>query len=182
MPIALRLQPARRFIGVALLATLLASPLTAASPGVAVLRTAAWSPADTVREGAGEFEVLLCAARLQREHRVAGLVGVGDRHGLFLSGAERALRHLALQGVPVAKLARGGDVAADPEAIFLDATGLTEVEASAVLKKCLERHGPPPVAANPARPSPSELAAVRAHLKPYRDAFTLAAAPRVAAK
>jgi hypothetical protein len=36
---------------------------------------------------------------------------VGDRHGLFVQGAERALRLLALKGVPVAKLATGGDLA-----------------------------------------------------------------------
>jgi hypothetical protein len=135
-----------------------------------------------VREGAGEFEVLVCAARLQREHAVAGLIGVGDRHGLFLQGAERALRHLTLTGVPVAKLANGGDLASDPDSLFLDATGLSETQASAVLKKCLERHGPPPSAKNPSKPTTQEIAAVRAHLEPFREAFAFAGAPRVAVK
>lgn len=160
-------------------ALLLAGSLAAAPAQVAVLRTAAWSPGDTVREGAGEFEVLLCAARLKKDARPAGIVAAGDRHGLFLQGAERALRELALAGFPVAKLPRGGDLAPDPEGIFLDASGLTEEQAQTVLIRCLERHGKPPVAANAAHPKPAELAAIRAHLAPFRNALALARAPQL---
>lgn len=180
MPITHPTQSMRRWLGGIALAAVIASPLAATSTGVAVLRSAPWSPGDTIREGAGEFEVLVCAAQLKRDHTTAGLVGIGDRHGLFLQGAERALRHLALSGIPVVKLASGGDLAADPEAIFLDASGLSSAAAAKLLQHCLERHGAPPVAANPSRPSPKELAAVRAHLAPFRDAFSLAAAVRVA--
>ena len=180
MPITHSPSALRRWLGGLTLATALASPLSAASPGVAVLKSAAWSPGDTVREGAGEFEVLVCAARLQKNHALAGVVGIGNRHGLFLHGAERALRRLALSGVPVAKLATGGDLAPDPDAIFLDATGLSELQATALLKQCLERHGAPPVAANPANPTARDLAAVRTHLLPFREAFALAGAVRVA--
>lgn len=172
----------RRRLAALLGAALLASSLAAAPAGVAVLRTAAWSPGDTVREGAGEFEVFVCAANLKRANDTTGLVGVGDRHGLFLSGAERALRHLALKGVPVAKIARGGDFAADPEELFLNASGLAEADAAALLKKCLERHGAPPAAANPARPTAAELTAIREHLKPFRAAFAVATAPQLASR
>jgi L-asparaginase len=158
----------------------LASPVGATPPGVAVLRAAVWSPGDSIRDGAVEFEVLMCAARLQRSHRAAAIVGVGDRHGLFVAGAERALRMLTLRGMPVAKLARGGDVAADPDQLFLDATGLTEAEASSVLVRCLEHHGTPPPAANPEQPTTRELVAIRAHLQPFREALAVAAAPRLA--
>ena len=183
MPIARSPQPIRRLCGAFGLLAVIATPLTAPpSAGVAVLRAAAWSPGDVVREGAGEFEVLLCAARLQREHRAAGIVGIGDRHGHFLSGAERALRLLALRGVPVAKLARNGEVAADPEQLFLDASGLDETAASRLLRRCLERHGPPPAAANPESPTRHELAAIRTHLQPFREAIALATAPRLAAQ
>jgi hypothetical protein len=181
MPIALTPQAIRRFAGALGLIAVFTSTLTATpAAGVAVLRSAPWSPGDTVREGAGEFEVLMCAARLQRENRAAGIVGVGNRHGLFLTGAERALRLLALRGVPVAKLARNGQVAADPEQLFLDASGLTESEASTLLRRCLEKHGAPPAAANPDQPTARELASIRAHLQPFREAFAVAATPRMA--
>lgn len=129
-----------------------------------------------------EFEVLLRAAQLQHDHRAAGIVGVGDRRGLFVTGAERALRLLALRGMPVAKLSLTGDVAADPDRLFLDATGLTEAEASAVLTRCLERHGPSPAVANPEKPTDRELSAIRAHLRPFQEAIALAAGPRVASR
>lgn len=173
----------RRLLGAWGFAALFALGSLHASPaGVAVLRTAPWSPNDVVREGAGEFEVMLCAARLQQAHRAAGIVGIGNRHGLFLHGAERALRFVALRGVPVAKLTSGGDYAGDPDGIFLDASSLSETEAAALLQRCLERHGGPPAAANPEQPTPRELAAVRAHLQPFREAFAHARAPRLAAK
>ncbi len=180
MPITPITHALCRWLGGLAVIIALTNPL-AATPGVAVLRSAPWSPGDTVREGAGEFEVLVCAARLQKEHAVAGLVGIGDRHGLFLQGAERALRQLALSGIPVVRLATGGDLATDPDAIFLDATGLNSDAAAKLLQRCLERHGAPPAVVNPAKPSQKELAAVRAHLAPFRDAFALAGAVRVAA-
>jgi hypothetical protein len=180
MPIARPTWPHRRWFVSLLLLAASAASVTATPVGVAVLRAAAWSPGDAIRDGAIEFEVLMCAARLQHNHRSAGIVGVGDRHGLFVAGAERALRQLALRGIPVAKLARGGDVASDPDRLFLDATGLTEAEASNVLVHCLERHGTPPAATNPEQPTARELASIRAHLQPFRDALAVAAAPRLA--
>jgi hypothetical protein len=49
-----------------------------------------------------------------------------------------------------------------------------------VLKRCLNRHGSPPTAANPDRPTPGELAAIRHYLVPFREALALAGAPRLA--
>lgn len=180
MPITPLKSSLRRSLLSAAAAIALASPL-AAAPGVAVLKSAPWSPGDTVREGAGEFEVLVSAAQLRRDHALAGVVGIGNRHGLFLQGAERALQHLALSGMPIVKLTTGGDLASDPSGLFIGAHGLRSEEARALLARCLERHGAPPAAANPASPSQKELAAVRAHLAPFRDAFALAGAVRVAA-
>lgn len=181
MPITLLRSSLRRCIFTSVAAVALASPL-AATPGVAVLKNAPWSPGDTVREGAGQFEVLVCAAQLRRVHTLAGIVGVGDRHGLFLQGAERALQHLALSGMPIVKLTTGGDLASDPAELFINAHGLNAGEASELLARCLSRHGAPPTAANPASPTAGELAAIRKHLRPFHDAFVLAQAPTVAAR
>lgn len=180
MPITRLLQPIRVSALALLLTGSLAVSAHAATPGVAVVRAASWSPGDTVREGAGELEVLICAAKLQREHPVAGIVGIGNRHGLFVQGAERALKYLAMSGVPVAKLARGGDLAPDPAEIFIDASGLTEEQASAILVRCLDRFGAPPRAANPEHPNTKEILAVQNHLRRFREVFSLEAAPHVA--
>jgi hypothetical protein len=126
------------------------------------------------------MEVLCEVASLQKAHRAVALIAVGDRHGLFTHGAENALRFAALQGVPVARLAPGGEVARDPDDLFLDCGRLSESEASAVLARCLDRHGSPPVAADPDRPTPVELAAIRRYLAPFREALGLAGAPRLA--
>jgi hypothetical protein len=180
MNAATALRLLRGALLVALGCTALAGPAQARGAGVAILRAAAWSPGDAARDGAIEFEVLMSAARLQHAHRSAGIVGVGDRRGLFVAGAERALRMLALRGLPVAKLSRDGDVAADPDQLFLDATGVSETEASAILASCLDRHGPPPAVLDAENPTERELKAIRTHLQPFRDALALEAAPRVA--
>jgi len=162
----------------------LASVCAAAAPsvGVAVLHPAAWSPGDSVRDGAGEFEVLLCVARLQHAHAAAGLVSVGDRNGTRPCGGERALRRAVLTGVPVVKLAPGGEMAADPEQLFIDARHLTEDQAGRLLRQCLERFGAPPVATDPERPTARELAAIRSHLRRFHEAFVVESDALVAVK
>ena len=152
----------------------------APSVGVAVLHSAEWSPGDNVRDGAGEFAVHLRVAQLQREHRAAGLVSVGDHNGLLRSGGERALRRVVLTGVPVVKLARGGSVAPDPETLFLDAGTLDEARATRVLTRCLELYGAPPIAADPEHPTAGELTVIRAHLRRFQEMFARENTPLVA--
>jgi hypothetical protein len=155
---------------------------TSDSPvGIAVLHAAPWSPGDSARDGAGEFEVLLRVAQLKRAHRISGLISVGDRHGMRPCGGEQALSRVALSGVPVVKLARGGEVASTPDDLFLDARSLSEEQAKVTLEHCLKRFGVPPAAVDPESPTQQELASIRAHLSRFREAFDLASAPRLAA-
>jgi hypothetical protein len=84
--------------------------------------------------------------------------------------------------MPVVKLTTGGDLASDPAGLFINAHGLRSEEASALLSRCLARHGAPPAAANPASPTAGELAAIRKHLRPFHHAFVLAQAPTVATR
>jgi hypothetical protein len=162
---------------------LTALPGVAAKPanvGVAILPAAPWSPLDSARDGAGEFEVFLRVAQLRRTCQAAALVSVGDRNGVRRSGGEKALAHAALSGLPVARLAPGGVVAALPLGIFLDGGTLSPEHTQRVLEQCLSRHGAPPAAADPERPTDRELAAIRAHLQPYQAALNLAASSVVA--
>ena len=167
-------------IGVVLLVRGIA--LAGPSAGVAVLQPAAWSPDDAARRGAGELEVLLHLARLRQDYVVAGLVSIGDHNGMRLAGGELALRHAALSGVPVAKLARDGSVAADPDALFLDGGRRDANQVARVLVHCLEQFGPSPVAANPDRPTARELDAIRAHLRKFQEALVADDRPRLAAR
>ena len=171
---------ARVFIRVSLALWFVNAARGEPSVGVAVVHGADWSLGDTVRDGAGEFAVHLRVAQLQHAHTAAGLVSVGDHNGILRCGGERALRRVVLTGVPVAKLARGGTVAPDPDALFLDAGALDEARAARVLAHCLELYGAPPAAANPEQPDAGELAAIRAHLRPFQDAFARENPPLVA--
>jgi hypothetical protein len=149
--------------------------------GIAVLHSTTHGPGDALRDGAGEFVILLRVAQVQRTSRAAGIVSVGDRNGT-LQGGERALRQAALSGVTVVKLAPAGEVAPSPDDLFLDAGHLTEQEASRLLARCLERFGAPPAAAHTERPTGSELAAIQAHLQRLRDLFSRENGLRVAAQ
>lgn len=156
------------------------SAAESAAPKVQVVRAPAWSQGDAVKEGAVEFMVLIEVARLGREQAGGGLVGVGDRRGLFGPGAEQAMQQAVLRGVPVVKLAAGGRVLPAPHGLFLDGSGLSEQEACSVLARCLEKYGaPPPVGETAAEP---ELGRLRAHLRHYQDEFTLAAGTRLAVR
>lgn len=170
-----------RWLAVGLAVTLAATALPAGErAAVAVVHDAPWSPGDLAREGAGEFSVLLNLAQVRREHALAGLVGVGNAHGVFQTGAERALRFAVLSGVPVVKVTLRGDVAACPDGLFIDAGTLPEAEASRLLAAALEHCGPAPRAHNPASPTAAELAAIRAHVGRLQAQFALARGPQLA--
>ncbi len=184
MPIA-RPYPSRTglVIAAALVAAAVLSPVRGETPAaVGVIRNAAWSPGDVAREGAGEFAVLLQVAQLRQAPGSAGLLGVGAPRGVFAPGTERALRFAVMSGVAVVKLAPGGDVAACPDKVFIDAGLLGEAEAQRVLADALERHGAMPRAANPAQPTPRELAATSAHVQRLQDHFNAAQPVLVASR
>jgi len=144
---------------------------------VAVLRTGSWPEGDAVREGAAEFVVLLEIARLRHEPGEIGLVAVGDRRGLFSTGAEEALRRAVLQGVPVVKLAAKGHVLPAPHGLFLDGGMLSEDEAQRMLAHCLEKFGALPVVA-----SGRSESRLRELLQQYQNEFSLAAGLRLASR
>lgn len=169
--------PWRAHLLVGLLVSL--SPVVFAGPApnaaIGVVRNVAWSPGDVQREGACEFEIFLTVAQLRQNHRHVGLVGIGNHNGRLSVQAEQALENVALRGVAVAKLApEGGSVARSDEALFVDAGTLSETKACQLLQTCIERFGPLPAAANPSRPTPAELSAIRRQLRNYQGAFSTA--------
>lgn len=154
-----------------ILGVCLASELAASEPAVAVLYGSAWSPGDSARDGAAEFEVLLCAARVRQAAPLAGIVGVGARRGSFPPAAELALERVAHMGVPVVRLASNGTLSANDGDVFIEAGSLTPTDAKRLLSECLQRCGPLPAAIDPTRPTKKEKAAIQAKLAEYQLQF-----------
>ncbi len=178
----MRFRPLPRLllVGFALATVTIAS--AAARPpsaAVAIIRSVEWSPGDVARDGAGEFAVYLQVAQLQRANGAAGVVAIGDKNGRLRDGSEQALRRLVHTGVPVVKLSSSGHRAATDHILFLDGGVLAPDSASDILAASLQRHGPPPCAANAKAPTPAELAAIQAHLQPFQAALTSASATSV---
>lgn len=153
---------------------------SAAAAPICVVRAPAWSQGDPVKEGAAEFMVLIELARLSQQPGRGGFVGIGDRRGLFGPGVEQAMQQAVLRGVPVVKLAAGGQVLAAPHGLFLDGSTLSEQEACAVLARCLDKYGALPVVGDAA--AGADLTRLREQLKRFQDEFTLAAGTRLAAR
>lgn len=149
-------------------------------PAIAVVESAAWSPDDPARDGASEFEVLLCTARLLSEYPLSGFVTVGNRHGALLPGTESALHRVIHMGLPVVRLARDGNVEKSSSDLLIAAGDMTPAEAQSVLGSCLLRYGALPPANDPARPTHAELTAIRERLSLYQESFDVHASARLA--
>jgi hypothetical protein len=178
-------MPISRRSWVCLLSLLLAGGIAltspcAAEPAVTVLYGTKWSPGDAARDGAAELEVFLCAANVQRANALAGIVGVGPRHGAFSPAAEGALQHVAHRGIPIVRLAAAGPFPAHDGDVFVEAGSLSPAEAKRTLEECLARFGAPPAAADPARPTREETAAIQAKLALYQVRFNARNAALVA--
>lgn len=149
-------------------------PQAGAEPAVAIIRHSRWSPSDPVRDGAREFEIYLTTASLVRDHRLAGIVGVGNKLGRLTPDAEQALKRSVLMGLPVAKVAASGSVEVDAENLLIEAGSLSEVDASRLLSQCILRYGTLPPCADPANPTADELAAIHEQLIRFQTAFSAA--------
>lgn len=148
-----------------------------ALPEIAVIHGAHWSPNDSQRDGAGEIEILLCAARLVNSHPLSGVVGIGNSHGTFIPSTDNALQMTACMGIPVARLGRH---LRNDQDLFIEAGATSPEEARRLLAICLLRYGAPSPAADPAHPSASEATAIRAKVRLYQSVFDTEGSVRVA--
>lgn len=156
------------------------SVFAATEPAVELVFGTAWSPNDSARDGAAEFELLVCAARLRQSGPLGGIVGVGKTHGAFSPAGEVALQRIAYMGLPVVRVASIGSLPAHPGDAFIEAGSLSPAEARRVLLQCLARYGAPPAAKNPARPTAEESAALQTKLVLYQKHFDESNAVQVA--
>lgn len=152
----------------------LPATFTIAAEPVAVIEDAVWSPGDASRDGAAEMDVLLKLAQLQHAHRSVGLIGVGDRRGVFQEGTQRGFEFAIQRGVPVVRLARESVDAplAREDGWFIDGGSMSANAAAALLNECLKRYGSLPKLSSLQQPSASELRAFRAKLRLFQTEFS----------
>lgn len=144
-----------------------------AAPRVTVVEDAPWSPDDASRDGAAELNVLLHLAQLQHDEPKVGLVGIGDRRGIFQEGTQRGLEFAVRQGVPVVRLARGVPTCSPHENdLFINGGQLSPAAAAKLLAECLERYGALPKSRSPATLTARETQSLRAKLRLYQAEFT----------
>ena len=102
---------------------------------------------DFVRQGAAELDLLMRLVELQQSPGPIGIVGVGNRHGIFQAGVHRALEMAVREGIPVVRLAQNGEPAAAGSCcVFINGGTLSVAEAELLLKQCLAEFGPLPQA------------------------------------
>lgn len=121
--------------------------LAAVSPQVAVITEEVRLPGDHRQEIAAEMAVLIQLARLQdAPSNQVGVIGVGNRHGVFHAGTHRALSFAASQGMLVVRLAANGaqTAPAPTDTSFIDGGRMGSDQAADLLAQCLERFGPLP--------------------------------------
>lgn len=123
-----------------------------------------------------EAEVDLIAAidyRL-RTAPLAGFVIEGSSpYGRMMSESRQRIMLRAIHcGMPVVRVGRGNnDGFAPPADRWLGGRNLTSTKARMLLLACLMKFGSLPVAADPDRPTPAEIAAVRDKLAAYQAVF-----------
>lgn len=172
IPGALNSIMPRRFL-ILVSAMIILSTSALASSRVAVIEDAPWSPNDASRDGAAELQVMLQVAQLQVGHEAVGVVGVGDRRGLFQDGTQRGLEMAVKHGVPVVRLARGTQPClTGVDDFFINGGMLSPGAASDLLAECLIRHGALPSVRSAGQPSAEELLALRRKLQLYQAEFT----------
>jgi hypothetical protein len=143
-------------------------------PGIAVLATDAWSPGDPTRDGARNFKVLLTVAKLIQSHPLVGVIGIANRNGLLPPEAKQALTRSVLMGVPVVTVASQNPIRHDHDQLFIEAGGMSEVEARTLLSQCMLRFGNLQPSADPSHPSEAELSTLRRQVRQYQDSFNAA--------
>jgi len=149
--------------------------VSTAIPKVTIVKHARYLPEDASGDPAAEVDILARIEKNLREAPLAGFVAEGSAPFASMSNAvEAALKRATLSGIPVVKVGRGNaEGPVDPARVPLAIAGsnLTATKARLLLMACLLRFGSLPSAADPANPTPAELAAVQARLAEYQAVF-----------
>jgi hypothetical protein len=142
---------------------------------VTIVKHARYLPEDALGDPEAEVDILARIAKNLRQAPLAGFVAEGSAPFASMSNAvEAVLRRATLSGMPVVKVGRGnaeGVVDQARATLAIAGSNLTATKARLLLMACLLRFGSLPPAADPTRPTPAELEAVRAKLAEYQAVF-----------
>ena len=146
-----------------------------AIPTVVFVKSGRYQPDDSAHDAASEVDLL---ARIEKNLAAAPLAGF-VAEGLAPFGSltppiEAALLRAVCSGMPVVKVGRGnaeGIVPRNPPYLYVAGSNLTANKARLLLMASLLKLGAPPPAADPANPTPDELAAIKTKLDQYQAVF-----------
>ena len=149
--------------------------LPTAIPVVTFVKNGRYQPIDSSREAGSEVDLLARIAENLASAPLAGFVGEGSAPFGGLSPAiEAALLRAVCSGMPVVKVGRGnaeGMVPRNPPYLYLSGTNMTANKARLLLMAAMMKLGAPPPAADPANPTPAEIAAIKVKLDEYQAIF-----------
>ncbi|MBI2209980.1 MAG: asparaginase [Deltaproteobacteria bacterium] len=149
--------------------------LAGAIPKVTIVKHARYLPEDSSGDPAAEVDILARIEKNLREAPLAGFVAEGAApFGSMSNSVDAALRRATLSGMPVVKVGRGNaEGPVDPTRVpfCIAGSNLTATKARLLLMACLMKFGSLPHAANPERPTPGELEAVKSKLAEYQAVF-----------
>ncbi|MEK6600831.1 MAG: asparaginase domain-containing protein [Candidatus Binatota bacterium] len=149
--------------------------LAAAIPKVTIVKHARYLPEDHSGDPAAEVDILARLEKNLSESPLAGFVAEGAApFGSMSNSVDAALRRATLSGMAVVKVGRGNaEGPVDPTRVPLCIAGsnLTATKARLLLMACLMKFGSLPPAADPERPTPTELEVVKSKLAEYQAVF-----------
>jgi L-asparaginase len=149
--------------------------LPEAIPTVTFLKTGRYQPSSSSSEAASEVDVLARIEQNLREAPLAGFVAEGSApFGSLTPAIEAALLHGLCSGMPFVKVGRGnaeGMVPRNPPYLYISGSNMTANKARLLLMAAMMKLGALPPAADPATPTPDELAAIKAKLDLYQAIF-----------
>jgi hypothetical protein len=149
--------------------------LPTAIPKVIIVKHARYLPENTSGDAGSEVDILARIDRNLREAPLAGFIAEGSApFGAMSNSVDSALKRATFSGMPVVKVGRGNaggfvDKSRDPLAI--GGSNLTATKARLLLMACLMKLGCLPLAADPGKPTPDEIAATKAKLEEYQRIF-----------
>jgi hypothetical protein len=149
--------------------------LGSAIPQVSFHKSGRYSTDGGDASGATEVDILARIERNLEACPLSGFVGEGAApFGSLTRPMDAALERAVFSGMPVVKVGRGnaeGMVPITP-GVFISGSNLTATKARLLLMACLMKFGALPAAADPARPTDAERAAVQKKLEEYQAVFS----------
>jgi hypothetical protein len=149
--------------------------LESAIPKVTIVKDGNYTTDDYDDDPSREVDLLAQIARNLAAHPLAGFVVEGlSPYGRLTSAVRtRVMRRAALAGMPVVLVGRGNaeGFVPPPTPPFIAGRNLTATKARLLLMACLMKLGSVPAAADPDRPTASEVEAVQKKIREYQEVF-----------